>query len=108
MEHSNYVCQHVRWQIDILDENQRGDPETQGEGPEEDYEHVTMGSKQPSTTLGALMDSKKTDLAFDRFHTKLGDWLSRFLQDYNIPLPEDKWIRFLYGKRVRRAHPLWF
>jgi hypothetical protein len=65
-----------------------------------------MGSKQPSTTLGELMDSRRTDLVFNRFHTRLGDWLSKFLQDYKIPLPEDRWIRFLYGKKVQHAHLL--
>lgn len=87
--------------VDILDASRKGDPEMLGEGPEEDYDHVVLGSKQRLKTMGNLEDEKDADPAFKRFHTRLGDWLSNFFQAYGIPLPDNKWVKFLLGHKVR-------
>ena len=87
--------------IDVLDMNPQDDLEMCGEGPDLDYNHITLGSKQQSITMGVLEDEKSTDPAFNRFHIRLGAWLSDFLQTYDIPLPDGKWIKFLLGHKVR-------
>jgi hypothetical protein len=92
-------------QIDLLDASRRLDPEMHGEGPDEDYEHITLGSKQRPKIMGDLEDEKRTDPAFTRFRIRLGDWLSRFLQAYGIPLPDGKWIKFLLGHKVSEIYP---
>ena len=92
-------------QIDILDASRQLDPEIHGEGPGEDYEHITLGSKQRPQSMGDLEVEKATNPAFTRFRIRLGDWLSEFLQAYAIPLPDGKWIKFLLGHKVSGVHP---
>jgi hypothetical protein len=104
INHSRYVCGFVRMLIDILDASRQTDSEMCGEGPDEDYDHITLGSKQRPQTMGDLEDATSTDPAFTRFHTRLGDWLSGFLQACGIPLPNGKWIKFLLGYKVHEPN----
>ncbi|KAJ7814185.1 hypothetical protein B0H13DRAFT_2140479 [Mycena leptocephala] len=65
--------------------------------PPRDLEHlsnVVIGAKWPALTFEALEQEFMNDPAFCNFRVRFGEYLSNFLQNYDIGLPNRRRIRY--------------
>lgn len=65
--------------------------------PPRDLEHlsnVVVGAKRPALTFEALEQEFMNDPAFRNFRVRFGEYLSDFLQNYDIGLPNGRRIRY--------------
>ncbi|KAJ7502355.1 hypothetical protein B0H11DRAFT_1712852, partial [Mycena galericulata] len=56
--------------------------------------NVDIGAKVKPILFTTLEEEMSSDLAFERFRVKFGDFISKFLTDFGYNLPNRQWMRF--------------
>ncbi|KAJ7919809.1 hypothetical protein B0H13DRAFT_1988027 [Mycena leptocephala] len=107
--HRSTVCKYIRDQLDDLDTLfEDVDDSEDKDDPPRDLEHlsnVVVGAKRPALTFEALEQEFMDDPAFRNFRVRFGEYLSDFLQNYDIGLPNGRRIRY---SRVDQIVPYQF
>jgi hypothetical protein len=98
IDHLTVIAGGMRMDLDELDEAERDEDlredmsssaglATDPELVPDSSGHVKLGSTQEAQSFRLLEESRKSDVAFQNFHTKLNNFLNILLPTSGIPLP---------------------
>ncbi|KAJ6588426.1 hypothetical protein B0H19DRAFT_1099256 [Mycena capillaripes] len=97
--HRSTVCQYIRDQLDDLDGLFKDNDEDTPKDLEQ-LSNVVIGAKQHPMSFETMEQEFAHDLAFRNFRVRFSDFLSDFLQNYNIGLPDGRRIKYSRGQEI--------
>ncbi|KAI0658337.1 hypothetical protein C8Q70DRAFT_917521 [Cubamyces menziesii] len=105
IDHHFYIAGHIRTQLDELDAYLKARAEEDAEDSEPLSDslgggHISLGARQNKCTIAQFLEAHRDDVAFRNFEQRLSKFLTKEYKAHNIPLPQNKPIKFLLSSMI--------
>jgi hypothetical protein len=99
------VAAIIRDQLDELDDATHGNRDM-SDGGGNSVEHISIGAKSSPSTFQEFDEAHQGNEGFQHFRANLSQFMTSFLTANNIPLPDNKPVKFQPSDSVSNLLPL--